>query len=73
MWSSSMVPRYPSEERVPARPFHEYLVSKQFFVYESWRTCTHAINQTIQTQTHWHDRLTLVPIPENKEVFFGTR
>jgi len=50
-------------------PFHEYPVSKHFFGYESWRTCTHAFYQTIPTQTHWHDRLTLVPIPEKSKYF----
>jgi len=48
------------------RRFHEYPVSKHFFGYESGRTCTHAIYQINPTQTLWHDRLTLVPIPEKK-------
>jgi len=46
------------------RPCHEYPVSKHIFGYEPWRTCTHAIYRTNPTQTHWHDRLTLVPIPK---------
>ena len=56
----------PRNGRVVTRPFHEYSVSKHVFGYESWHTCTEAIYQTIPTQTHWHDRLTLVPILEKK-------
>ena len=56
----------PSRPTTKTRPFHQYSVSKHFFGYESWRTCTHAMYQTNPTQTHWHDRLTLVPIPEKK-------
>jgi len=48
------------------KPFHEYPVTKHFFGCESGRTRTHAIYQINPTQTHWHDRLTLVPIPEKR-------
>jgi len=51
---------------VRIRPFDEYPVRKHLFGCESGRTRTHAIYQMNPTQTHWHDRLTLIPIPEKK-------